>query len=83
MDIKKLTEDEVNEIKNLSNDFNQLFTNLGIIQSQIVELKTRRDELYDALGNLRDVEKQIFVKLKEKYGEGVVDINTGEFKSEK
>lgn len=83
METKKLTEEELNEIKNLSNDFNQVFKNLGIVQSQIAELELKRDEVYEVLGNLRELERQIFEKLKEKYGEGVVDLNTGEFKDEK
>lgn len=83
METKKLTEEELNEIKNLSNEFNQVFTNLGIVQSQIAELEARRDGVYEILGNLRDTESQLFQKLKEKYGEGVVDLKTGEFKSEK
>lgn len=83
METKKLTEDELIEIKSLSNDFNQVFTNLGIVQAQIAELESKRDNVYEALGNLRGLEQQLFQKLKEKYGEGVVDLNTGEFKSEK
>lgn len=83
MEIKKLTEEELVEIKNLSNSFNQVFLNIGVIQTQIAELEARRDEGYDFLTDLRAKEKEIFQKLKEKYGEGVVDMNTGEFKAEK
>lgn len=83
METKKLTEEEISEIKVLSNDFNQTFTNLGIVQSQIAELEIKRDMVYEDLSVLRKNEKELFEKLKTKYGEGVVDLNTGEFKSEK
>lgn len=83
METQKLTEEELKEIKAISNDFNQTFTNLGILQSQIAELEARRDNIYEDLLNLRGYERQIFEKLKGKYGEGVVDLNTGEFKSDK
>lgn len=83
MEIQKLTEEELNEIKTLNSNFNQTFVNIGITQSQIAELEARRDDFYDVLINLRNTEQEVFKKLKEKYGEGVVDLNTGEFKSDK
>lgn len=83
MGSKKLTNEEIDEIKKLNNDFNQVFTNLGIVQSQIAELEFRRDMVYGDLGNLKKNENELFEKLKGKYGEGIIDLNTGEFKSEK
>lgn len=83
MNEKKLTEEELNTIKNLSNNFNEVFLNIGILQVQIAELELKREGAYSSISELRNLEKEIFEKLKEKYGEGVIDLNTGEFKSEK
>lgn len=79
----KLTQEELDSIKNLNQNFNEVFSNIGMIQVQIAELELKRDEIYEILSTLRLKEKEIFETLKEKYGEGVIDLNTGEFKSEK
>jgi hypothetical protein len=82
MEQKKLSEEELDEIKKLNNDFNSSFAKVGLIQIQIAELEARRENAYNEIIELRNTEQKLFEKLKEKYGEGTIDINTGVFNSE-
>jgi hypothetical protein len=80
MENKKLSQDELNEIVQLRNEFANIFASIGSIQSRIKELEEENESNYISLKEIQKKEEVLFEKLKNNYGEGNIDLVTGEFK---
>ncbi len=80
MENKKLSQDELNEIVQLRNEFANIFATIGSIQSRIKELEEENESNYITLKEIQKKEEVLFEKLKNNYGEGNIDLITGEFK---
>ena len=80
MENKKLSQDELNEIVQLRNEFANIFASIGSIQSRIKELEEENQPNYITLKEIQKKEEVLFEKLKNNYGEGNIDLITGEFK---
>ena len=76
-----LTTDELQSLKNFQSTRNQIINDFGIIEFQIQELKTQKEMLVKALANLKVEENKVSQELQEKYGEGNIDLTSGEFVS--
>jgi|LakMenEpi03Aug12_release.lakeMendotaPanAssembly.Ray.scaffolds.fasta_scaffold87560_3 hypothetical protein len=80
MENKKLSEEELQTINELRTDFANAFANIGSVQSRIKELEEENEINYASLKEIQQREADLFEKLKTSYGEGSVDLITGEFK---
>jgi uncharacterized coiled-coil DUF342 family protein len=80
MENKLLSQDELNEIVQLRNEFANIFASIGSIQSRIKELEEENETNYISLKEIQKKEEVLFEKLKNNYGEGNIDLITGEFK---
>jgi uncharacterized coiled-coil DUF342 family protein len=80
MENKLLSQDELNEIVQLRNEFANVFASIGSIQSRIKELEEENESNYITLKEIQKKEEVLFEKLKNNYGEGNIDLITGEFK---
>jgi predicted transcriptional regulator len=80
MENKKLSQEELEEIVQLRNEFANVFASIGSIQSRIKELEEENEENYQTLKEVQKKEAELFEKLKNSYGEGNIDLITGEFK---
>lgn len=80
MENKKLSEEELQQINELRTDFANVFANIGSVQSRIKELEEENEISYVSLKEIQQREADLFEKLKTSYGEGSVDLITGEFK---
>ena len=76
-----LTTDELQSLKNFQSTRSQIVNDFGIIEFQIQELKTQKEMLVKALANLKVEENKVSQELQEKYGEGNIDLTSGEFVS--
>jgi hypothetical protein len=74
-----LTTDELQSLKDFQTKRNQIINDFGIIEFQIQELKTQKEMLVKALANLKTEENKVSQELQDKYGEGNIDLNSGEF----
>ena len=79
MEVKKLSQDELQEINQLSADYSRAYQAIGSIQSQIRELEVENNKNFAILGEIKQRESELFDKLKEIYGIGNVNLETGEF----
>ena len=70
---KKLTSEELQIVKNLKQEYTSLAFALG-------ELEIQKVMLLDTQKELVAKEKQVAKQLQEKYGEGTIDLETGEVK---
>ena len=76
-----LTTDELQSLKSFQSTRSQIVNDFGIIEFQIQELKTQKEMLVKALANLKVEENKVSQELQEKYGEGNIDLTSGEFVS--
>ena len=81
MEVKKLSQDELQQINQIRGEYTNLYTNIGLIQVKIKELEGESLSYYQSLEVLTKKENELFQKLKETYGNGTIDLDTGEFKS--
>jgi hypothetical protein len=70
---KKLTADELQTVK----DLRQEYTNLA---QAVGDLELQKSSLLEMQKELISKEKQIAKQLQEKYGQGSIDLDTGEVK---
>lgn len=71
---KKLTSEELQTVKNIKQEYTNLAFALG-------ELEIQKVMLLDTQRDLIAKEKQLAKQLQEKYGEGTIDLETGEVKA--
>ena len=79
METKVLTQEEIQSLKNLQNNQNLLITSLGNLEYQIELLTLQRQNIKDEIKNQIEEETKISKELNEKYGEGSIDLEKGEF----
>ena len=70
---KKLTTEELQTVKNLRQEYTNLAYALGDLELQKATLLESQKELISR-------EKQIAKQLQDKYGQGTIDLETGEVK---
>ena len=88
METKKIDTVDMESIKTIRNKFNEVSTNLGYVSvdeynatQQLNEIASYKEQLFTALDELKKEEQTIFDQLKEKYGDGQINIEEGTFTS--
>jgi stress response protein YsnF len=79
MEKKVLTQEELQEVKDLQIESSNLISQFGELEVVIQNLSLKKEELITKLKELKDKEVKIGQILQEKYGDGNIDIETGEF----
>ena len=79
MSHKKLTEAEIGLLKSLQSDFDTAKSDLGQIETQLQSILVQKDSVVEKLKSIFKEEQELAAKLKDKYGEGVVDLTKGVF----
>ena len=73
------SQEELNEIKNLRTELNQITFQLGQININKIRIENTEILIKKDLINLEEKESKIAKKLSDKYGKGSIDIETGTF----
>lgn len=76
---QKLTQEELEKIDNIGKNRNTLVTELGQIKLAEINLEKRTDAAEAYMDQLNTQENELAKYLEAKYGNGSVDIKTGEF----
>jgi len=76
---KVLTKEEIQSLKDLKVKFDQLVGVIGETEVQIMNLELRRDALKSNLIAIQEEEMKLGKELEEKYGNGTISIEKGEF----
>ena len=81
----QLTQEEIQQIKELQQKYDQTVFELGSLEAQIIVLNTQIDKLNEEKRNLvSDLntvgkkESELVKSLQEKYGTGSIDVESGE-----
>jgi len=84
-DVKKLTTEELQQIKDMQAQYNKFVFELGSIEAQIQNIiaakttaETEKDNILGDIKKLGEREKELVTTLQEKYGQGSINIETGE-----
>ena len=84
-EVKKLTEEEIAQIKEMQTQYNKFVFELGSIEAQLADMKAHKEFMDSEKANtlsdiksLTEKEKALLATLQEKYGDGNINIETGE-----
>lgn len=79
MESKKLTAEELNELKEIQMTQEGIISSLGQIETQKQILKNKKDNILNQFSTLQEKQSEVAKNLQEKYGDGNINIETGEF----
>ena len=79
METKVLTQEEITQLKNIQQERFNLIDKFGVIEIQFQELESHKKQLVLEYQTLKQTEEQIANQLQAKYGDGVINIEKGEF----
>jgi peptidoglycan hydrolase CwlO-like protein len=79
MENQKLTEEEIKKIQELQGKRQNTVLELGNLETYQYDIDTRKEELHTVLDELRKSDQELGKELNEKYGDGSIDLEKGEF----
>jgi uncharacterized membrane protein YcaP (DUF421 family) len=79
MEKKVLTQEEITQLKSAKEKRIQLIESFGIIESRIQEFNLQKEILKDELKKLIQEEISLGGTFQQKYGDGSIDLEKGEF----
>jgi hypothetical protein len=84
-EVKKLTAEELQQIKEMQAQYNKFVFELGSIEAQLqniiatqVMIETEKGNVLEDIKKLGEREKELVSNLQAKYGAGNIDVETGE-----
>ena len=75
----KLTKDEIKEIGDIRSSISNVTIAIGETEIAFANLEIRKNELLNNLKKLSEKQNDFANKLEDKYGNGSVNLDTGEF----
>jgi hypothetical protein len=79
MENTKLTQEELQQLQEIQQQNQALALEFGNLELTKIQIESRYDELVEFHTQLKDKEKEIGKELSEKYGNGTIDLEKGEF----
>ena len=79
MENQKLTQEELKQLSTFQEKRNQITFNLGQVDIQKAMLEGQRNLILEELTKLQEEENTVGKNLQEKYGDGNINLDTGEF----
>jgi len=76
---KKLTQEEIDNLNNLKKSYAELTSMVGNIEIQIMTLNLQKDQSKNNLFQIQQEEIKLGKELEEKYGNGSISLENGEF----
>lgn len=77
--MKKLSKEEIQKLEEYQSSQNKIIEEFGIIEYKIQNLNLQKELLLEKLKIYKKNESVLGIQLQEKYGEGRIDLNKGEF----
>jgi hypothetical protein len=75
----KMTAEEIEKFQSIQQKNNLVVNELGAIELAKLQIERRRTEALNFLTSLREEEQTFGKELSEKYGDGSIDLEKGEF----
>lgn len=83
MENKKLETLEIEKVKELQQRSSSITVEFGNLEILKLQVDSRKEDLINAYSALKQEEVQFGKELSEKYGDGTIDIEKGEFIAQK
>lgn len=83
METKKLTEKQIEEIKEIQIKYQSIAQEFGNIELQKISLEVRKKTALEFLNEIQEQEKKLAEEIKTQYGDGSINLETGEFNPSK
>jgi hypothetical protein len=77
--MSKLTSGEIQQLTELKTKYNQLVGVIGNIEVQMMSLSLQKDQLKSEFLTIQEEEIKLGKELEEKYGNGTISLENGEF----
>ena len=74
-----LTAEEITSLKELRNKTSEVISALGSTELQIQELTNSKTQILGKFAEIKQEQEKLGTILQNKYGKGMVDLETGEF----
>lgn len=81
METKVLTQEELQQIKDIQQEKSVLVEQFGFVEYSIQDLEQQKQTLNSSLSNLKQKEIELGKTLQERYGDGTINVEKGEFTS--
>jgi hypothetical protein len=81
METKVLTQEELQQIKDIQQEKSILVEQFGLVEYSIQDLEQQKQTLNSSLSNLKQKEIELGKTLQERYGDGTINVEKGEFTS--
>jgi hypothetical protein len=78
METKVLTQEELTQLNNIQNQQNNLIVNLGSVEYRMFLLERNKEILKTQILELEKLNNELGQQLTEKYGDGKINLETGE-----
>lgn len=78
METKVLTQEELQSLRNLRDQQNDILTGLGSLEYKIILLESNKATLKSQIAELEKISANLGTQLTEKYGSGNLNLETGE-----
>lgn len=82
METKVLAQEELQNLKGIQEKRTKLIEQFGTLEVYIQDINIQKEMLKEELKTLRQEEAKIGEALQQKYGNGSIDLNKGEFISQ-
>jgi stress response protein YsnF len=79
MEKQVLTQEEIQQLKNIREKNAQLVEQFGFVEYQLQTLFLQKEELNKDLKEIKSLELTLGKQLQDKYGDGTIDLEKGEF----
>ena len=79
MEKKVLTNEEVSALKDLKKQYRDLTEATGVIEMQKINLEIKKEQIKEQLKSLQQKEIKLAKELEDKYGNGEISLESGEF----
>jgi hypothetical protein len=79
MEKQVLTQEEIQSLKSIQSNQSLLIEQLGLLEYRVLILEKEKEKLKQTLQNQIEAEEQIGKQLQQKYGDGSIDLEKGEF----
>ena len=79
MENTKLTQEEIEKLTNLQQKSNGIIAEFGNLEVMKLQIDARKNDLISIYNQLKTEETEFGKELSEKYGDGTIDLNKGEF----
>lgn len=76
---KVLSQEEISALKELKETFKNLTEVSGVVEMQHYNIQIKKENLKLNLQSLQQKEAELAKKLEDKYGQGSISLETGEF----